>query len=541
MRNNTRLTKKLGNRQNSHILITAENSIRKSQYKTNENDSININNSNSFSKTKTYLSQREKTIYNNNNYNNTNNLKLSLNPYYTRSNFRLTKNKILSPQHSIFNRFQEEFKKSFNKSINDTKENFSLSIYKYQPQLFPTKADKEKIKRYQRNKKKKKQNFFHLSLRKDNNDFENEENEEMEFDEISEEIYEPSVKTITFSQPSNIYKYRKFHQRKRDFQIYKDEKYIMDQKWKHKLGIKVVYKFNSYLENDLKFQSDVIKDELSIILDNIQYYKSTCLSNSNIIPSFKNKELKYQVHINKMLEETNFLLNMIPKIILKEYYDYNERFIAIEGANNQDFKTTIINDESEAFIINGKLLNKIGSFLKCCFDVYIDLISQVEDNMIIKKKDFDLLLSIFEKIRYFIGELTISGKNAIKDLDFDRKLIQKYKTLIIKKKDSENELILPQHIDIGEKMSKDLQFKKNETTQKLQRITNSLNSHKKEDISKSLKQKKALMMMKNKYGPMGLINSQIMTKMLKYLNKDIRGKIISLRTIDRIQQNSQNN
>ena len=363
----------------------------------------------------------------------------------------------------------------------------------------------------------------------------------MEFDEISEEIYEPSVKTITFSQPSNIYKYRKFHQRKRDFQIYKDEKYIMDQKWKHKLGIKIVYKFNSYLENDLKFQSDVIKDELSIILDNIQYYKSTCLSNLNIIPSFKNKELKYQVHINKMLEETNFLLNMIPKIILKEYYDYNERFIAIEGANNQDFKTTIINDESEAFIINGKLLNKIGSFLKCCFDVYIDLISQVEDNMIIKKKDFDLLLSIFEKIRYFIGELTISGKNAIKDLDFDRKLIQKYKTLIIKKKDSENELILPQHIDIGEKMSKDLQFKKNETTQKLQRITNSLNSHKKEDISKSLKQKKALMMMKNKYGPMGLINSQIMTKMLKYLNKDIRGKIISLRTIDRIQQNSQNN
>ena len=134
----------------------------------------------------------------------------------------------------------------------------------------------------------------------------------MEFDEISEEIYEPSVKTITFSQPSNIYKYRKFHQRKRDFQIYKDEKYIKDQKWKHKLGIKIVYKFNSYLENDLKFQSEVIKDELSIILDNIQYYKSTCLSNSNIIPSFKNKELKYQVHINKMIEETNFLLNMIP-------------------------------------------------------------------------------------------------------------------------------------------------------------------------------------------------------------------------------------
>ena len=47
MRNNTRLTKKIANKENSHILITADNSLRKSQYKTYENESINVNNSNS--------------------------------------------------------------------------------------------------------------------------------------------------------------------------------------------------------------------------------------------------------------------------------------------------------------------------------------------------------------------------------------------------------------------------------------------------------------------------------------------------------------
>ena len=531
MRNKSSLRKYPYKESSERVFLTIDDSLKRSQYKTIDTLNLN-NNSNSYSKTKINNSKREKP----------DSLKLNLNPNITKSKFRITKTKVFSPPHSIFNRFQKEFRKTFTKSIYETKKNFSLTIFKNKPEFFISALDRKRIKKYQLEKLKKKNPFGIEKEEKDEKDLNNnnEENEETEYDDFSEET-EISIPTITFTRPSNIYNYRKNYKRKRDFKIYKDENYIIKSKWKDKIGIKSEYKFNSYLEKDLKFQSDVIKDELSIILDNIQYYKSTCLSSPNIISSFKNKEINYQSHINKMLEELNFLLNKVPKIILKEYYDYNERFIAIEGASYKDFKTTYVYDESEIFITNAKLLNRIASFLKCCFDVYIDLISQVEDNMIIKKKDFDLLLSIFEKIRYFIGELTISGKNAIKDLDFDRKLIQKYKTLIIKKKDSENELILPQHIDIGEKMSKDLQFKKNETTQKLQRITNSLNSHKKEDISKSLKQKKALMMMKNKYGPMGLINSQIMTKMLKYLNKDIRGKIISLRTIDRIQQNSQNN
>ena len=47
-------------------------------------------------------------------------------------------------------------------------------------------------------------------------------------------------------------------------------------------------------------------------------------------------------------------------------------------------------------------------------------------------------------------------------------------------------------------------------------------------------------MMKEKPGPMNLINSDLMTKMLKYLKKDIRGKIISLRTIERFHLNIEN-
>ena len=74
-------------------------------------DSLNINNSNS--------NLTIKNVYNN--------LKIKLNPYLTQTNFKLIKQKILNPTHTIFNRFQKEFNKNFNKSINETKLKVSLS------------------------------------------------------------------------------------------------------------------------------------------------------------------------------------------------------------------------------------------------------------------------------------------------------------------------------------------------------------------------------------------------------------------------------
>ena len=134
------------------------------------------------------------------------------------------------------------------------------------------------------------------------------------------------------------------------------------------------------------------------------------------------------------------------------------------------------------------------------------------------------------KIRFLIGELTISCNNIIKDLEFDINLIDKYKSLIVKNDSNLFRNNNFKHISIEEKMKKDLQFKKNDISQKINRINNSLLSHRKQ--KESLFEIKGLNK-KTKIGPMGIINSNIMTKMLKYIDKDVRGKIISLRSIDR--------
>jgi len=52
--------------------------------------------------------------------------------------------------------------------------------------------------------------------------------------------------------------------------------------------------------------------------------------------------------------------------------------------------------------------------------------------MIIPSKQLDLFLLIFEKGRNYISELLLSGKNLMKDLNIERKLIKIYTPNMIK-------------------------------------------------------------------------------------------------------------
>ena len=83
MKTNAKLKKKIFTRTNNKkLLITGENSNKKTEYKTLDLDSLNINNSNSD------ITIKEKKNINNN-------LKIKLNPYLTQINFKIIKQKIL--------------------------------------------------------------------------------------------------------------------------------------------------------------------------------------------------------------------------------------------------------------------------------------------------------------------------------------------------------------------------------------------------------------------------------------------------------------
>ena len=426
---------------------------------------------------------------------------------------------------SIFSRFQREFNKSFNKTIKDTKTDYTYTKRKHKKKIYdfiiPEQTDEKSEKESDENK-------INIIEQQKINILKEKEKEKDSF----------YNRQITFTEPSIILPKNNTHQRFRYFRKYTLEKNILDKKWKIQYGLyNSKYKQTQSMNEDISYQSNTIKDNMRLFLDVFQQYKMYCLSQGIMLQAFRNRELNYQIHINQLLEETSSLLSLIPIILLKDYYDYKERFISNEEPDEEDFEEKIINDESECLIENAKLINKIVDYIKPCFNVYLYLVKKDENDMIIPSKKFELLLLIFEKCRVYIGELLLSGKNSMKDLNFDRKLIKKYAPKLIKNFVTNH----PEEkvkLSVYEKIISDYKFKLNDEAIKKNRIKIALNSDKDDDKKRNsdYREKMAMLSMGGKAGPMSLINSNLMMRMLKYINKDIREKIISMQAIERYQE-----
>ena len=398
-------------------------------------------------------------------------------------------------------------------------------------------------------------------------------------------------KILKTKYSSQLIKINKNYKRKRNFKEYINEKNFLNKDWNSKLGIiKSNIEYNILLSNDIKFQSGIIKDELCLLIDDIQYFRLTFMDNNDLFSSFKNMIIIKQIKINKILEESCSLLHYITKIILKEYYYQKDKFIAIEDPSNEMFSKKIIYNELETFQDNLKYLYKISNFVRCCGEVYSQLVIQVENEMIISSQNFFVLKQILKRIRFYIIDLTNMCKNILMNYCFDKYvLINKFKDAIKKNKidddfkrkiteNKENKFSSKKYrlknpkiknfskIKIISKKEKNI--KKNNYIKEKVKTLEEKNDEKIGNISNSFGKKnniftdkitrisKALELSniynkdininnndkyiekKNTMKPMGCINSKLMGKMLKYMDKDIKEKIISLRTCERHLHNN---
>ena len=382
---------------------------------------------------------------------------------------------------------------------------------------------------------------------------------------------------------AQLFKINKNYRRKRNLRLYIDEKKFLDKDWNSKIGIvKSNIEYNPLISNDVKFQSGLIKDELCLLLDDIQYFRITFCANNDLFSSFKNMHIQKQIKTNKLLEESCALLHYIPKIILKEYYSYTDKFISVEDPSAEMFAKKIVYNEFETFQENLKYIYKISNFIKCCGEVYFLLIIQVENEMAISSQNFLILHKILKRIRFFVINLTNICKNILMNYCFDKYvIINKFKKVVkqnkayIKRIMTESQIpkVVPNQIKIKKKprirlilndqlkknkgtdisnryiveSEKDAEDKKNK--EKMKNITKKFGENKKNilldkmsRISKALElniynieeiKKERITEKNNKIKPMACINSNLMSKMLNYIDKDMREKIISLRTCER--------
>lgn len=493
--------------------------------------SSNTSNNSSFYKTK---------VDNNTKVSKTKKLKLNLYPVLksqgpsSNTSRFFNSNSLRDTSHTIFSRFHNEFRKTFSQNINTQLKSMTKLMYTMNPKSFPYITKKKLLLR-------KRSLKINPNQANKNDSFDSLKTDE----ENTSSSGTATIKNITYTEPSKIqYSQKISHKRLREFKKYIKEDYIIKSRWKTNEGLmRQEGKIHIILLKDKDFQSNYIKDELLILLDNIQYLKSSVFSSDDVVSAFKNKDLHYQISTNKILEETCALIDQIPKYILCEYYDYSDRFIAIDGGTFEDFVSKYITNEDQVFVVNVKLLCKLTNFLKCSFEVYLTLINQVDD-VTLKPKKFEILRMILEKCRFNINEIISRSKNSIHDLNFDRELIKKYQPVlrktVITAKDIED-AYKGKQANLGDHIKHQVQFVKNEFTQKKMRIIHALNEGKDEkEMNTNIPFSKArnlqLVNMTGFHGPMALIKSQLMTKLLKYCKKDVKEKIISLRTIDRYQK-----
>ena len=390
-------------------------------------------------------------------------------------------------------------------------------------------------------------------------------------------------KILRTKYSSQLFKINKNYRRKRNLRLYIDEKKFLDKDWNSKIGIvKSNIEYNPFISKDVKFQSGLIKDELCLLLDDIQYFRITFCTNNDLFSSFKNMSIEKQIKTNKLLEESCALLHYIPKIILKEYYFYTDKFISIEDPSAEMFAKKIVYNEFDTFQENLNYIYKISNFIKSCGEVYFILIIQVEDEMAISSQNFLILHKILKRVRFFIINLTNICKNILMNYCFDKYvIINKFKKVIKQNKayikrimtESQIQKVIPNKFNFKKKprirlilnddtnkknkatdisnryvieSEKNIEYKKNKEKMKnitkkygdkknilldkMSRISKALelNIYNKEEIKKV-----RIIEKNNNAKPMACINSKLMAKMLNYINKDIREKIISLRTCER--------
>ena len=297
----------------------------------------------------------------------------------------------------------------------------------------------------------------------------------------------------------------------------------IDANWKSINGLTIdigAIKLSSHMEGDIEYQVKSLNDQYKLLLDNIKYYKMSVITKDNFMESFKCLSLKNKINYNQYLEEACGLILLLPQLILLEFYKYIEKYEKLNRPDKNKFKDKYIFDEISCLNYNNNLLTEVSEYLKNCFEVYLTLVKEVND-MSLKPKIFKNALSAFEKARFDISYICNIAETAMNNYIKDINIINKLnKCDILKtKKKSVNTILTYNLRNINN-------LKKNTDRQRRLRIEACLNN--KEDEYNNKNNDFMFInpyILPNKRNFKSIIDSELITKILKHCKKDVKYEI----------------
>ena len=278
----------------------------------------------------------------------------------------------------------------------------------------------------------------------------------------------------------------------------------------------------------IDFQKNIFSDEIIILLDNLSDYKKKFIMDEGLCYYFYNTSLKNQRTLNKLLEETIGLMIEICYLLLNEYSNELDKFIANiqERPNVNDDK--FVENENEEFKINIKKFVDCSNFVKVCFDSYENILLY-DKECLLKTKQFYKIIQFLQRARLNTGELKYMTENLFNNFNKDDKIVNKFMN------------------DMKEYRNKN-KFKKTQNTKKqiknnfdfynykgpiILKETQELNKIKRLNIALD----KDFTRIKQNYHPKHVnFNSRLVNGLLKYATKNFRAQILSERIIQRFKE-----
>lgn len=294
--------------------------------------------------------------------------------------------------------------------------------------------------------------------------------------------------------------------------------------WKYNYGLQFTPEKSKDVKNsgdDINHQSKVIDNHYSLLLNEINIYKTTFIVDSNYLPSFEGISLMQKINYNKALEETIGILALLPKLLLNDFFDLINNSYSIKIPKLSQFEDKYVYDEVKNLKENNKLFFEIINYFQECYQIFQTIVKQI-DKILFKPNQFNKIISCFEKARFNISYINNSSENAIDSYKKDLELIDRLKG-------KRNKSIK----NLSEKLRENYSFRHNEEKQKKIRINNSLTNRNNDNFD-TIKKFLESSPYKN-HEIKSIVNSKMMNSIIRHCNENSRLIISTQRINDEIE------
>ena len=296
-------------------------------------------------------------------------------------------------------------------------------------------------------------------------------------------------------------------------------------------------------------QLSTIIDKSLLILDNITYFKSTYMFSGNFQRAFRNLTLHQKATFNKTIEDTCSLLMKLPPLLMKHIYDSLDQILYCAIPNLHDESKKRISNEDECMKENYKVFIEVTNYYMGCVEVF-KIVTKKIRGMKFNRNTYCNISLLLDTARYNTSSLNSFANTYIDKMKEDLKLLNTLEeNLHLKKKkrmnrsnsnSNSNSSSSSKGNDFLERCRNKDQQKLMRENEKRNRITAALNMEKKErkHVSDCGNSNYHISCSSKKYYlQKSLLNLNVITELMNYIDKPIRERIIAQRVVERYKEN----